>query len=418
VAEVAAAIRALPAPAEPPSVTDGLLDAAAQLIDAGYAVGAPGAHRALDAFRAASLPPAAELRWMWLACRLAHGTWDDDAWDALSARFLEVVRGAGVLALLPLAVAMRVGPDLFAGDLGVAAARIPERDAVADATGGERSPTAEIALAAFRGDEAEVARLDAATTQDALARGEGQWLAARHWATAVLFNGRGRYAEALVAAQQGAAHPPDLGLVGWALCELVEAAARTGQPDAAGDALERLGIMARACGTDWVLGVEARARALMAEGDAAEDRYCAAIDHLGRTRLRTEVARAHLVYGEWLRRAGRRVDAREHLREAHDLLASMGAAAFAERARRELVATGEHVRSRSAGPADELTAQESEIARLAASGHTNPEIGARLFLSPRTVEWHLRKVFVKLEITSRNQLREALTHQETVAAAV
>jgi DNA-binding CsgD family transcriptional regulator len=156
----------------------------------------------------------------------------------------------------------------------------------------------------------------------------------------------------------------------------------------------------------------------VAEGEEAEDRYRAAIDHLGRTRLRTELARAHLVFGEWLRREGRRVDAREHLREAHDLLAPMGAAAFAERARRELVATGEHVRSRSAGPADELTAQESEIARLAASGHTNPEIGARLFLSPRTVEWHLRKVFMKLGITSRNQLREALAHPDTVPAPV
>ena len=417
-AEVSAAIRALPPSTDAPRVTDGLLEATAQLLDAGYAAGAAAAQKALDAFRAASLEPAVELRWMWLGCRLAHGTWDDEAWDALSARLLHVVRGAGVLALLPLAVAMRVGPDLFAGDLAVAAARVPEQHAVVEAIGGERSPTAEIALAAFRGDAAEVERLDAATTADAVARGEGQWMAARHWATAVLCNGLGRYEEALVAAQQGAAHPPDLGLVGWALPELVEAAARTGQHGAAADALERLGTMARACGTDWVVGVEARARALVAEGGAAEDLYRDAIDHLGRTRLRVEVGRAHLVYGEWLRREGRRVEAREHLREAHDLLARMGTRAFAERARRELTATGEHVRSRSAGPADELTAQEAEIARLAASGHTNPEIGARLFLSPRTVEWHLRKVFMKLEITSRNQLRDALTHQERVPAPV
>ncbi|MGZ4272649.1 MAG: ATP-binding protein, partial [Solirubrobacteraceae bacterium] len=214
--EVSAAVGSLPRSADHPSVTDDLLDAGARLIDAGYAAGAPAARGALAAFRTASLAPDVELRWAWLACRLAHGMWDDEAWDALSTRLLEAVRGAGVLALLPTAVAMRVGPDLLSGDLAIAAARLPEHDAVVEAIGGERSPTAQIALAAFRGDEAEVARLDAATTPDAVARGEGQWVVARHWATAVLYNGLGRYGDALVAAQQGAASPPDLGLVGWA----------------------------------------------------------------------------------------------------------------------------------------------------------------------------------------------------------
>ena len=415
-AEVSAAVRTARPPTEPASAPVRLLDAAALLVDSGHATGAPAARRALAAFRAAPMPPEMELNWLWLACRISYEVWDDEAWDAVTARQLEVVRGTGALALLPMAVAMRVALDVLAGDLAVATARIVEQDAVVEAIGGERSPYARIAVAAFRGSAVEVARLDQATTRDAIARGEGQWLGACHWSLAVLFNGLGRYDEAVAAAQQGAAHPPDIGLASWALAELIEAAARCGRPEAAGDALARLGEMARVCDTDWILGVEARARALVANRGAAEDLHHQAVEHLGRTRLRTELARAHLVYGEWLRRENRRVDAREQLRLAHTMLSDIGADAFAERARRELLATGETVRKRTVETLDELTPQELQVARLAAGGHTNPEIGAQLFLSIRTVEWHLTKVYAKLGISSRKQLRTALPNVGAVIA--
>jgi ATP/maltotriose-dependent transcriptional regulator MalT len=194
----------------------------------------------------------------------------------------------------------------------------------------------------------------------------------------------------------------------WALPELVEATARVGDTRLAREALERLAATTQPAGTDFALGIEARSRALVSDGATAEELYREAIDRLGRTQLRPELARAQLLYGEWLRRQGRRVDAREQLRTAHDLLVAVGMEAFAERARRELVATGEKVRQRSPETHEELTAQEGQIARLARDGLSNPEIGARLFLSARTVEWHLRKVFTKLGISSRRQLRAAL----------
>jgi ATP/maltotriose-dependent transcriptional regulator MalT len=194
----------------------------------------------------------------------------------------------------------------------------------------------------------------------------------------------------------------------WALPELIEAAARSGDSGIAGDAQTRLTEFTQAGGTDFGLGVEARCRALLSTGETAENLYREAIERLGRTRLRPELARAHLLYGEWLRRENRRTDARAQLRTAHDMLAAMGAEAFAERARHELLATGEIVRQRTAEPASTLTAQEAHIARVAADGQTNPEIAAQLFLSVRTVEWHLRKIFTKLGIASRRELREAL----------
>jgi DNA-binding CsgD family transcriptional regulator len=406
--EVAAAARSAAPSSEPPTATDELLDAAALLVDAGYETGAPAVQRALPAFRAAALPQHAELRWVWLAARLSAAVWDDDAWDALTARQLETVRDAGALALLPRAVAMRIARDLFAGDLGVAEARVAEQDAVAEAIGGEPSPTARIVVAAYRGNAAEVAAVDAATTPHAVARGEGQWLTWRHWAVAVLHNGLGRYDEALLAAQEGAAYAADIGLSNWALTELVEAASRCGRPEAAADALARLATMARACATDWVMGVEARARALVADRAAADALHSEAIERLGRTRHRSELARAHLLYGEWLRRQGRRVESRDQLRAAHDMLSAIGMEGFAERARSELLATGERARKRTVQTRDDLTAQERQLAEMAASGLSNPAIGARLFLSPRTVEWHLRKVFGKLGIRSRHELADAL----------
>jgi DNA-binding CsgD family transcriptional regulator len=226
----------------------------------------------------------------------------------------------------------------------------------------------------------------------------------------VLFNGLGRYEEALVAAEHAAQHPQELGFATFTLPELVEAASRSRSPARAVSALERLAQVTRASGTEWALGVEARSRALLSPDDLAEGLFREAIERLGRSRVPMELARGHLLYGEWLRRGGRRLDAREHLRTAHDMLAAMGADGFADRARRELVATGETVRKRAVGTPEELTPQEALIARLAAGLRTNPEIGAQLFISSRTVEWHLSKVFSKLGVSSRRELRAALPH--------
>jgi DNA-binding CsgD family transcriptional regulator len=247
-----------------------------------------------------------------------------------------------------------------------------------------------------------------ARRQDVVRRGEGIWLAATDWGSAVRYNGLGRYEEALAAAERAAGEPRGLGTPMWLLSDLIEAAVRSGNPERAAGALERLTEIAEANGTDWALGFLARARALLTEGDAAEPLYREALERLGRTRIRVALARTMLVYGEWLRRENRRVDAREQLRAAHELLTDIGMLVFADRARRELLATGETVRKRTVETLDELTPQEAQIGRLAADGFTNPEIGAQLFLSPRTVEWHLRKVFGKLGISSRRQLRTAM----------
>jgi DNA-binding CsgD family transcriptional regulator len=413
--EVAAAIRSAAPSADPPSVTDELLDAAALLVDAGYAAGAPAVQRALAAFGAAPMSRELDLHWLFLAGRVSTWVWDHETWDVLSGRMLKLVRDAGVLALLPFADAARVGWELFAGDLAAVSAYVQEQDRVQEAIGGDSSPGSRIALAAYRGHEAEVAQLDQATTRDAIARGDGPWVALLNWSAAVLCNGLGRYDEALGAAQLGAAYPPDMHMSSWALSELIEAAARCGRPEAAADALGRLAEMARACGTDWVLGAEARARALVADPADADELHRQAIERLGRTRFRTELARAHLLYGEWLRREGRRLDARQQLRTAYDMFDAIGMEAFAERARRELQATGEKARKRNAGTREELTPQEEQIARLARDGLSNPEIGAQLFVSARTVEWHLRNVFTKLGITSRRQLQTALPEDGRLA---
>ena len=406
--QVAAAIRAAPPSPGPPSATDELLDAAALLVDAGYEAGAGAVRRALPAFRAMPVAGERDLHWLFLAGRVAMWVWDHETWDALSGRMLELVRDAGVLALLPFADAARVGWELFAGDLAAVSAYVEEQDRVQEAIGGDSSPGSRVVLAAYRGHEAEVARLDEATTPGAIARGDGPWVAMLNWSMSLLCNGLGRYQEALAAAQVGAAYPPDMHMSSWALSELVEAASRCGRPEAASGALGRLAEMARACGTDWVLGVEARARALVADPADADELYRQAIEHLRRTRFRTELARAQLLYGEWLRRQGRRADARTQLRAAHDEFTAIGMEAFAERARIELAATGETVLKRRVERRDALTAQERQVAELARDGLSNPEIGARLFLSPRTIQYHLGKVFGKLGIGSRNELAGAL----------
>jgi DNA-binding CsgD family transcriptional regulator len=265
-----------------------------------------------------------------------------------------------------------------------------------------------LVLAAWRGQEVQALELIESGLSDATSRGEGRTIGLTAYATAVLYNGLGRYRDTLAAAERACEHD-DLGLYGWALIELIEAGARSGETEVAAAALPRLGERTRASATDWALGIEARSRALLCEGPAAEALYREAIERLARTRIAIHLARANLLYGEWLRREKRRLDAREHLRAAHDVFSRTGAEAFAERAGRELLATGATARKRTVESVDVLTPQEAQIARLARDGLSNPEIGAKLFISPRTVEYHLRKVFSKLGISSRNELRHVLT---------
>jgi DNA-binding CsgD family transcriptional regulator len=373
---------------------------------------------ALRAFREESLSEEEELRWLWLACHIARALGDDVAWDELTTRQVELARRAGALSLLPVALDDRIHADLFCGRHAQAMSHLAEADAVVEATGSHIALRAAIALAVWRGQEAEALALIAARRQDVVRRGEGFWLASTDWGSAVLYNGLGRYADALAAAERAAANPQGLGTPMWLLTDLVEAAVRGGEPERAAGAIARLTEVAEANGTDWALGFSARSRALLSPGQAAEPLYREAIERLGRTRIRVALGRAHLVYGEWLRRENRRVDAREQLRVAHAMLTEMGMEAFAERARRELLATGETVRKRTVETLDDLTPQEAQIARLAADGQTNPEIGAQLFLSPRTVEWHLRKVFGKLGIASRRELRSALPVGRAAAVPV
>jgi DNA-binding CsgD family transcriptional regulator len=303
-----------------------------------------------------------------------------------------------------------MGLHLFAGELSQAAALVDEVASVTQMIGSNFPPYGALFLAARQGRDEAASELIQETRQHLLPRGEGMGLTLVDHAEAVLFNGLGRYEEALVAAEHAGQHPQELGFATFTLPELVEAASRSRSPARADRALARLAQVTRASGTEWALGVEARSRALLSPDDLAEGLFREAIERLGRSRVPMELARGHLLYGEWLRRGGRRLDARRHLRTAHDMLAAMGAGGFAERARRELVATGEAVRKRAVGTPEELTPQEALIARLAAGMRTNPEIGAQLFISSRTVEWHLSKVFSKLGVSSRRELRSALPH--------
>ena len=405
--EVSRAAHAAPRPSGPLRAPDLLLDGLAASRTEGYAAGLPILRRALSAF-GRDMSAEDELRWLWPACIAAMQLWDDAQWDVLSQRHVSLAHDAGALSELPVALSARAYLELLAGDLTAAAILIEEVRAATEATGSNFAPSGALGLAAWSGRKNEAAVLIEATLAEVRLRGEGIGMAVTEWANAVLCNGLGRYDEALAAAEQGSQYRDELGLATWSLVELIEAAARTGQTERATAALRRLAESTGAAGTDWALGIEMRSRALLSGGEFADRLYREAIQRLGRTRVRAELARAHLLYGEWLRRQNRRVDAREQLRCGYQMLTAMGIEGFAARARRELLATGETVRKRTVETAGELTAQEAEIARLAADGQTNPEIGAKLFLSPRTVEWHLRKVFTKLAIRSRKELREAL----------
>ena len=404
--DVSRAVRAAPAagPAAPP--WDQLLDGLATMVIDGRAAGAAGLRRGVEAFLHDDIPADDFVQWGHMGTSGASFLWDWRSWDVLSAKHIELARASGALA--PLAIALH-GRALLAaqcGDFVAATALFEEYDAVNEATGAGWYSIGGLLSGAY---QARPGALELTVASAAGSLGGGAWYGAQMatWARAILFNGLGRYADALVAAEQAAYEMEIPNLTGWALPELIEAAVRNRQPDVAQNGMERLAKHTLS-DSDWAAGVEARCRALVSEDEEAEQWYAEAIERLARTPVRIELARAHLLYGEWLRREGRRVDARQQLGTAYEMFSDMGAEAFAERTRSELLATGEKVRKRDLATRNDLTPQEEHIARLARDGHSNAEIGAELFLSVRTVEWHLRKVFQKLGIASRKQLKDAL----------
>ncbi|HWI70807.1 MAG TPA: LuxR C-terminal-related transcriptional regulator, partial [Baekduia sp.] len=403
--EVAEAARAS-SPVQEPTAADPLFDALVLRFTEGYAPAVAPLTQALRPFAGPGDGGGEDRRWLWLACRLAQDLWDDELWHELATRGVRVARDTGALSLLPVMANHLAALDVHSGDFAGAAVLIDEVEALTQATGIPPLKYAECMLAAFRGDQAQ-ALFDGAW-RNGVERGEGSGLGLFWWLTALRHNSHGRYGEALADARQACEHE-DVMAYGWALVELVEAGVRGGRPDEAAAALDRLSERTRASGTEWALGIDARCRALLSDDESL---YRESIERLARSRAAVELARSRLVYGEWLRREHRRTDARELLRTAHESFSQMGAEAFADRARRELLATGETARRITPDTRAVLTPQEVQIARLARDGHTNPEIGSQLFISPRTVEYHLRKVFTKLDISSRRELRNALPEDQ------
>jgi len=399
--EVAQAAKAAP-PARKPRGLDQLLDGLVALLTDTYAAGVPILRKTQRAF-GAGMSEREELRWMWGGTVSAMLLWDDERWERLSDRHLQLVRETGALGGLQIALGHREGMHVFAGELGSAASLLDAIEEATQLTGSPLPPYHGLGLVAMRGREAEARRLIDKARPEVIERGEGAGLEFMDWAEAVLYNGLGRYSEALAASRR-VLDSSELVPVNWALPELVEAAARTGARELAADADRLLTDRSGASGTDWALGIAARSHALVVEDERADDLYAEAIERLSRTRVAVDLARAHLLYGEWLRRQSRRVDARKELRIAHEMFTDFGMEAFAERARVELEATGEHARTRTVETLGDLTPQESQISRLVAQGHTNREIAAQLFISPSTVEYHLRKVFRKLGVKTRTQL--------------
>ncbi len=401
IVEICRGVRALPSPQGALRPRDLLLDGFAQLIIEGYPAATPTLQRA--ALALSGMPVEDVLRWGWMAVGARAALWDYDGWYAVAARNVQLVRDAGEFAALPIHLTYLGMATAWTGDFAAAESLIAEIDSVAAVTGSRLPPYALLRLRALQGRDDEASA--------AIERFGGQGVAAIRvlWAIAVLNNGLARYPEAVSAARPAVSEAAlNHWVFVWMLPELVEAAVRTGDIGLAREAHLRLAQATRPYEGDFPLGIEARCRALLSDQGAADGLYREAIERLSRTPLRTEAARARLLYGEWLRRENRQTDAREQLRTAHDMLATIGMEAFAERARRELAAAGENVRKRAVDTRQDLTAQERQIARLARDGLSNPEIGARLFLSSRTVEWHLRNVFTKLGIRSRRELKRAL----------
>jgi len=390
-----------------PSHSQLLLRGLAVRLTDGCAAAAPMLTEALRRYRAQPQ----ELDWLCVSCNMvAMDLWDDQAWFELAAGQVRLARANGTLSWLPFALDYLAENHIQAGQLSAAAALLTEGERIDPGIRAATLPYVSLLLAAWRGDAPTAAELTEAMVQGASARGEGAALTYAEYANAVLHNGLGNYGLAAEAAHQASA-ADELVISPWALYELVEAAVRSDQRERAAAAADRLSEIAAATGSDWGGGAAARSRALLASGQAAEAQYREALERLSRTRMATHMARARLSYGEWLRRENRRIDARDQLRPAFEAFVSMGTQAWAERARRELLATGEKVRKRTEDSRAELTPQEEEIAQLARDGRTNPEIGAQLFIGTRTVEWHLRKVFAKLEISSRRELDEALSRR-------
>ena len=388
----------------PPSAADLLLDGLALLITDGPAVGTPVLKGALSRFRSDDVSAAERVRWLWLAGRAAGFIWDYDNWDLLTARQVQVARDSGALTVLPLSLSTRAGVHLFRGELALASSLVEQVESVADVIDSRTVANAAVVVATFRGREADAHPLIETARRDFLSRGEGMGLTLTQWATAALYNGLARYDDALIAAKQALEDPEELWFSPWAMVEFIEAASRTGEHAAAERVLERLAAGTAASGTDWAGAVEARSRALVRRGSAAEVLYREAIDRLTPTPLRWDLARTHLLYGEWLRRARRLRDARDHLRVAEELFAGFGVEGFRDRARVELRAAGERTRERTSATKDDLTPQEARISRLVAQGASNREIAAELFIGESTVEYHLHKVFLKLGVKSRTQL--------------
>jgi DNA-binding CsgD family transcriptional regulator len=403
---VAAAARAGPPAAVPPRTVDVLLDAFAIRLTDGYAAAAPALALALELLLATDVSDDDVGRWLSFS-RLRHGIavalemWDDDAVHVLAARQLEAARATGALVHVHFALSLLAGSHLLAGELTAAALLIDEARLIAEATGNPPHVTTPMILAAWRGDEARASELISASSEEA---SKGGWTS-NNYARAVLYNGLGRHDAARDAASEAWQRDP-IGQGTMLVPELAEAASKTGDRALLECSLEWLSERAVAISSRWASGIEARVRALLSEGEVADALYRQSIEHLSATRLRLQLARSHLLYGEWLRRERRRTQAREQLRTAHELFTDLGVQAFAERARLELAATGEHARKRAVDTPAHLTPQETQVARLAAQGETNREIAARLFISPHTVEYHLKKAFRKLGVKSRTQLAQ------------
>ena len=415
--DIASAARAAPRPVGPLRPSDGLLGGMTALFTEGFAPAVPILRQAHREFNTDQRSPAEQLRWLWLASASAQHIWDHESALALAERHVRLVREAGALGELPLALSQRVFVHVFAGELGAAEALVAEIHAAMESIGGALVPYAAVALAALRGRESEAASLIERGRSDGSQRGEGNGLTVLDWAEAVLANGLGRHEQARAVALRVVDQPQDISSSNWGMVELIEAAARSGRPEVALAAQRRLADTTEICGTDWALGIKARSSALLADDASAEELYVEAIERLQRSRVRIELARAHLLYGEWLRRESRRMEARERLRIAHEMFTEMGVEAFAGRAERELLATGERVRESSVETGKDLTSHEAQVARLARDGWSNAEIGERLFISQHTVAYHLRKVFSKLGIRSRNELSQTLPPEPGAALA-